>query len=105
MGKKSSQIWGNHLSNPPDEQNVLFCAGRDVQEIPMADQILLPFDIWINRAHCIMLHKQKIISANCLEKILTGLGKLENLVEEGDFALDPEKEDVHINVEDFVTED
>ena len=105
MGKKRSQIWGNHLSNPPDEQNVLFCAGRDVQEIPMADQILLPFDIWTNRAHCIMLHKQEIISVNCLEKILTGLGKLENLVEQGDFALDPEKEDVHINVENFVTED
>ena len=105
MGKKRSQIWGNHLSNPPDEQNVLFCAGRDVHDIPMADQILLPFDIWTNRAHCIMLHKQEIISANCLEKILTGLGKLENLVEKGNFSLDPEKEDVHINVEDFITED
>ena len=105
MGKKSSQIWSNHLNNPPDEQNVLFCAGRDVQEIPMADQILLPFDIWTNRAHCIMLHKQEIISRNCLEKILNGLDKLEILVEEGNFALDPEKEDVHINVEDFVTED
>ncbi len=105
MGKKQSQIWGKHRSNPPDEQNVLFCAGRDVQEIPMADQILLPFDIWTNRAHCIMLHKQEIISGSCLRKILTGLGKLENLIEEGNFELDPEKEDVHINVEGFVTED
>ena len=105
MDKKQSQIWGKHLSKPSDEQNVLFCAGRDVQEIPMADQILLPFDIWTNRAHCIMLHKQKIISENCLRKILTGLGKLENLIEEGKFELDPKKEDVHINVEDFVTED
>ena len=105
MDKKQSQIWGKHLSKQPDEQNVLFCAGRDVQEIPMADQILLPFDIWTNRAHCIMLHKQKIISGNCLRKILTGLGKLENLIEEGNFELDPKKEDVHINVEDFVTED
>ena len=105
MGKKQTQIWGKHLSNPPDEQNVLFCAGRDVREIPMADQILLPFDIWTNRAHCIMLHKQEIISGSCLRKILTGLGKLENLIEEGNFELDPEKEDVHINVEGFVTED
>ena len=105
MDKKQSQIWGKHLSKPPDEQNVLFCAGRDVQEIPMADQILLPFDIWTNRAHCIMLHKQEIISGSCLRKILTGLGKLENLIEEGNFELDPEKEDVHINVEDFGTED
>ncbi len=105
MGKKQTQIWGKHLNNPPDEQNVLFCAGRDVQDIPMADQILLPFDIWTNRAHCIMLHKQEIISGSCLRKILTGLGKLENLIEEGNFELDPEKEDVHINVEGFVTED
>ena len=105
MYKKRSQIWGNHLNNSPDEQNVLFCAGRDVQEIPMADQILLPFDIWTNRAHCIMLHKQEIISANCLVKILSGLGKLESLVQEGNFSLDPEKEDVHVNVENFVTED
>ena len=105
MDKKQSQIWGKHLSKPSDEQNVLFCAGRDVQEIPMADQILLPFDIWTNRAHCIMLHKQEIISGSCLRKILTGLGKLENLIEEGNFELDPEKEDVHINVEGFVTED
>ena len=105
MGKKQPQIWGKHLSNPPDEQNILFCAGRDVQEIPMADQILLPFDIWTNRAHCIMLQKQEIISGSCLRKILNGLGKLENLIEEGNFELDPEKEDVHINVESFVTED
>ena len=62
MDKKRSQIWGNHLSNPPDEQNVLFCAGRDVQEIPMADQILLPFDIWTNRAHCIMLQAENYFS-------------------------------------------
>ncbi|MBG55981.1 MAG: argininosuccinate lyase [Deltaproteobacteria bacterium] len=105
MSKKISQIWGNHFNNQPDEQNVLFCAGRDVKEISMADQILLPFDIWTNRAHCIMLYKQEIISTNCLEKILTGLLKLENLFEEGQFSLDPDKEDVHINVEDFVTED
>ena len=105
MGKKLSQIWGNHLSNPPDEHNVLFCAGRDVQGRPIADQVLLPFDIWTNRAHCIMLKKQEIISANCLEKILSGLNKLETLVEEGNFSLDPEKEDVHMNVENFVTED
>ena len=105
MDKKQSQIWGKHLSKPSDEQNVLFCAGRDVQEIPMADQILLPFDIWTNRAHCIMLHNQEIISGSCLRKILAGLGKLENLIEEGNFELDPEKEDVHINVESFVTED
>lgn len=104
MEKKQSHIWGSHLTKETNQQNVLFCAGRDVQEIPMADQILLPYDIWTNRAHCIMLHKQGIITTKCLQSILAGLSQLEKLVDEGNFILDPEKEDVHINVESFVTE-
>ena len=104
MKHKQSQIWGNHLKNQTDEQNVLFCAGRDVQELPMADELLLPYDIWTNRAHCIMLERQGLIPIASLTKILTGLSQLEKLIETGDFSLDPAKEDVHINVEAFVTE-
>ena len=104
MKHKQSQIWGSHLKNQPDEQNVLFCAGRDVQELPMADELLLPYDIWTNRAHCIMLERQGLIPTASLAKILTGLSQLEKLVETGEFSLDPAKEDVHINVEAFVTE-
>ncbi|MBF0239633.1 MAG: argininosuccinate lyase [SAR324 cluster bacterium] len=100
---KKDQVWGNHLSRQPAEQNVLFCAGRDVQSLPMADEILLPFDIWTNRAHSIMLFKQGIISADVLKKILSGLADLEQLVNSGQFQLDPLKEDVHFNVESFVT--
>ena len=104
MKDKQSQIWGSHLKNLPDEQNVLFCAGRDVQELPMADELLLPYDIWTNRAHCIMLERQGLVPKASLAKILTGLSQLEKLVETGEFSLDPAKEDVHINVEAFVTE-
>jgi argininosuccinate lyase len=104
IDKKQSQIWGSHLNKQPNEQNVLFCAGRDVQELPMADHILLPYDIWTNRAHCIMLHKQGIITDEHLQSILAGLNQLEKHVDEGNFLLDPNKEDVHINVESFVTE-
>jgi argininosuccinate lyase len=104
MKHKQSQIWGSHLKNQPDEQNVLFCAGRDVQALPMADELLLPYDIWTNRAHCIMLERQGLIPTASLAKILTGLSQLEKLVETGEFSLDPAKEDVHINVEAFVTE-
>jgi argininosuccinate lyase len=81
MKDKQSQIWGSHLKNQPDEQNVLFCAGRDVQELPMADELLLPYDIWTNRAHCIMLERQGLIPKASLAKILTGLSQLEKLVE------------------------
>ena len=104
MDKKRAQVWGNHLKNSPNEQNILFCAGRDVQPLPMADELLLPYDIWTNRAHCIMLHKQGLIPSASLSCILAGLNKLEKLVKAGNFSLDPSKEDVHINVEAFVTE-
>ncbi len=104
MKNKQSQIWNSRLSKQTLEQNVLFCAGRDVQVLPMADEILLPYDIWTNRAHCIMLQKQNLISKTNLKCILKGLNHLEKLVESGEFQLDPNKEDVHINVESFVTE-
>tara|TARA_Y100001947_G_scaffold105991_1_gene90645 strand:- start:247 stop:1740 length:1494 start_codon:yes stop_codon:yes gene_type:complete len=104
MKKRQTQIWGSHLKYQPDEQNVLFCAGRDVQELPMADELLLPYDIWTNRAHCIMLQRQGLIPTEILNKILAGLRQLEKLVEADNFSLDPGKEDVHINVEAFVTE-
>ena len=71
MGKKHTQIWNSRLENQDSAQNVLFCAGRDVQKLPMADDILLPFDIWTNRAHCIMLQKQDLLSKSNLTIILT----------------------------------
>jgi len=99
-----SQVWGSHLSRPPAEQNVQFCAGRDVRALPMADEVLLPYDLWTNRAHSIMLHRQGLITDDHLSGILAGLRELEERHESGKFFLDPEKEDIHINVEAFVTE-
>ena len=104
MKNKPSQIWNSHLVQQDIEQNILFCAGRDVQTLPMSDELLLPFDIWTNRAHCIMLQKQDLISKDILRCILIGLSNLEKLIKSGEFSLDPAKEDVHINVESFVTE-
>lgn len=101
---KKNQVWGNHLEQSPADQNILFCAGRDVQSLPMADGVLLPYDIWTNRAHSIMLWEQKIISKKNLLSILEGLQELETLAQQGSFQLDPQKEDIHINVEAFVIE-
>lgn len=104
MSQPKSQVWGSHLSRPPAETNVLFCAGRDVQPLPMADEVLIPYDLWTNRAHSIMLHRQGLIPSEALRGILAGLRELEQLHAAGAFRLDPAKEDVHINVEAFVTE-
>ena len=104
MKNKRTQIWNSRIEDDDSELNVLFCAGRDVQKLPMADEVLLPFDIWTNRAHSIMLEQQGLISKPTLKSILDGLNKLETLVKSGKFLLDPQKEDVHMNVEYFVTE-
>ena len=98
------QVWGSHLSTSPNEANVLFCAGRDVTTLPMADAVLLPYDLWTNRAHAIMLCKQGIIPIEMAHSLLEGLNQIEDLAKQGKFELDPTKEDVHINVESFLTE-
>ena len=75
-----------------------------MQSLPMADAILLPYDLWTNRAHAIMLYEQKIITSQTLSLILQGLTELQTLIEAGEFSLDPHKEDVHVNIESFLTE-
>lgn len=103
MSGAKAQIWGGHLSAPPDELMVRFCAGRDVAPLPMADAELLPFDLWTNRAHAIMLQRQGIVDSGVLEAILEALEALEADHAGGRFVLDPALEDVHINVERYVT--
>jgi argininosuccinate lyase len=104
MSPTKAQIWGSHLSEPPDRLMLEFCAGRDVKALPMADALLLPFDLWTNRAHVIMLARQGIVPAELAAQALAALGTLEQEWEAGRFALKPELEDVHVNVERFVSE-
>lgn len=100
---KKTQVWGKRLSAAPDKLNVEFCAGRDVRELPMADQQLLEYDIWTNLAHARMLNKVGVIEKEELGAIQEGLKDLVAAVKAGDFVLDPAKEDVHINTEHYLT--
>ncbi|MBM3213008.1 argininosuccinate lyase, partial [Candidatus Poribacteria bacterium] len=97
-------VWGHRLEGKPRELSVMYCAGRDVRIVPMADELLIPFDIWNTEAHDIMLYKQGVISKEDLRVILSALHQVRKLYEDGNFKLDPKKEDVHINIESFVTE-
>ena len=90
MNDERKTLWGGHLIQNPAQQNVEFCAGRDVREVPMADEILLHFDIWTNRAHCIMLEQCGLIQGTHLTDILNGLRELEDSIEKGTFRLKPE---------------
>ncbi len=98
-----SQVWGNRLSVSPDELNVAFCAGRDVIGLPMADETLLEYDIWTNLAHSAMLKKVGIINDVEHKQLKDALISLFHDFQAGDFSLDPAKEDVHINVEHYIT--
>jgi argininosuccinate lyase len=104
MKDKRGPIWGGHLEADPDALMVRFCAGRDVTALPMADAELLPFDLWTNRAHAIMLGRQGILSQAALGRLLAALTALEAESAAGRFSLDPHLEDVHVNVERFVTD-
>ncbi len=97
-------VWSGRLAEGPDSLVLQYCSGRDVAALPMADEALLPCDIWGTEAHDIMLHERGVIGAADVRAILRSLRELRGLVESGRFRLDPAKEDVHMNVESFVTE-
>jgi argininosuccinate lyase len=100
---QKAQVWGGRLSTPPDELNVAFCSGRDVFSAPMADELLLPFDIWTNLAHVRMLHHCNILNKGECRALCRALVTLDVKVRRGDFKLDPRKEDVHVNIEHYIT--
>lgn len=105
MPVSNKQIWSSRMSVEPSKENIIYCSGRDVATKPMADEVLIPYDIWNNEAHSIMLYHQKILSREKLVSILKSLEKLKRLYKTGRFKLNPEYEDVHINIEKFVTKE
>ncbi len=100
--KARGQVWGERMSEPPEEATVAYCAGRDVAPRPMADALLVPYDLWQNRAHVMMLTQQGIIAGAEAVRIFQALDDFEKRWNDGKLALDPQKEDVHINIEHFV---
>jgi argininosuccinate lyase len=98
------QVWGKRIDASPDKINIEFCAGRDVRTIPMADNRLIQYDIWTNLAHVKMLHKVGVLDSNECEQLINGLLDINRLYEKNEFTLDPLKEDVHVNIEHFLTE-
>ncbi len=97
-------LWGTAFTNKPAQAVINFTAGRDVKKTLPADYSLLPYDILGNKAHCIMLYKQGIITKINAQKLLKGLEEIEKLAAAGEFNLESDKEDVHSNIESWLTE-
>jgi argininosuccinate lyase len=101
---KHKKLWGSAFEVEPEKAVIDFTAGRDVIGIPPVDLCLLPYDTLGSKAHCVMLYKTGIISKKDAKVILKGLSEIENLAAKGKFILDETKEDVHTNVESYLTE-
>src|SRR5262245_60457138 len=101
---KATPIWSKRAHGGPSVLALAYTAGRDVSGKPPADEVLIPYDIWTNRAQCTMLRRTGIISEKSWRAIRRGLVSVEKDYEAGKFKLDPTLEDVHINIERAVAE-
>ena len=98
MGKPQKTLWGGRFSTNLTTETIAFTHSIE------ADTRLIGYDIWGSQAHAIMLARQGIISDADLREILRWLQKAETDFQNGDFTLDPNKEDVHMNVEAYLIE-
>ena len=98
MAKSQKTLWGGRFSASLTTKTIAFTHSIE------ADTRLIGYDIWGSQAHAIMLARQGIITDTDLREILHWLRKAEKDFQNGDFVLDPNKEDVHMNVESYLIE-
>ncbi|HHQ44580.1 MAG TPA: argininosuccinate lyase [Candidatus Altiarchaeales archaeon] len=93
-----AKLWGGRFQKDLTENVEDF-----LQSVEVDSKMVLE-DIWGSQAHAIMLAKQDIIKAKDLKEILLYLDKARADYLSGKFVLDPENEDVHMNVERYLIE-
>lgn len=98
MNTLQKTLWGGRFSTSLTSETVAFTHSVE------ADTRLIGYDIWGSQAHAIMLARQDIISNADLREILYWLRKVEDDYQNGNLILDPNKEDVHMNVESYLIE-
>ena len=97
--RRVEKLWGSRFKKQPSALFEKFTAGRDMRGSLPADEKLIAYDLWGNRAHAVMLAKQGIISRSEARTLIQGLREIENARRRGKFHLDPSKEDVHSAIE------
>lgn len=66
------------------------------------DHRLAPYDVTVSRAHVAMLGRQRIIPSGAAADLLAALAELEEEILSGKPVLDPDAEDVHTAVEQYL---
>ena len=70
-----------------------------------SDKEMIQEDVWVSKAHVLMLRTQGIISKDDAKKIIKSLRKAEKDYVEGRFKFSEELEDIHLNIENYVIKD
>lgn len=94
---KVKKLW--EKSTSVDKKIERFTIGRDAE----MDLYLAKYDVIGSMAHCIMLESIGLITKEELKSILTELKKIYQLAENGDFEIEEGIEDVHSQVELYLT--
>jgi argininosuccinate lyase len=94
----SNKMWGGRFTSGPDAIMEEINASIDF------DRHLYRQDIAASKAHADMLAKQGIIGADDAKKIAHGLDTILSEIEQGSFSFKRALEDIHMNVEDRLSE-
>jgi argininosuccinate lyase len=92
------KLWSGRFAEPVAERVQRYTASVQF------DQRLAPFDIQGSLAHARMLAKQGIISAADCAAIERGMAQIQEEIRSGGFVWSLEREDVHLNIEQRLTE-
>src|SRR5262245_11055302 len=93
----SNSLWGGRF------QEQIASTALHYTESLAVDAAMLTEDIWGSKAHVIMLAASGIIDDEDARAILSGLDSARKEIDENTFTLDVADEDVHMNVERYVT--
>ena len=89
----SEKLWGGRFSKSTDNLMESF------SESVSFDKKLYKYDIEGSVAHARMLAKQGIISEDEADAIVIALGKIKQMIDNGEFDFRIEDEDIHMNIE------
>ncbi len=94
------QVWKTKKEKKLNPAILEYLSGEDIE----FDKQLIKYDILVNKAHAKMLQKVGLLSEKEWKQILDVLGQLEKEWKAGKFELKEELEDVHMNIEAYLTQ-
>lgn len=95
---KNEKLWGGRFQT--ESSPIMERIGESIS----FDKILYKVDIQGSKAHCKNLLELGILNQNEYQKILSGLEQIQKEIEEGEFEFTPKLEDIHMHIENRLTQ-